>query len=1038
MALRVPPSLKWTIPHLPAKFALATIVLAWVLFLHLAGLSLFTRGFLLTRLALDSISTCPSDSATLCDLKLPPTHRKAIILIIDALRFDFVSPNPPTPLSPYHHHIITLPSELSSLHTLNSFLFHSYADPPTATLQRIKGITTGSLPTFVDLGSSFSGTAISEDSLLLQLRREGKRVGFMGDDTWTSVFPKSFEVNMSFPYDSFNVEDLHSVDEGVIRHLFPLLQKEHQASWDVLIGHFLGVDHVGHRVGPNHPTMKLKQQQMDTVLRRVVQEMDDDTLLVLLGDHGMDSKGDHGGDGDLETSAAMWIYTKGPALSTPEGLSSQLGVTPHYTFPGSPVSHRTIQQIDLVPTLSLLLGLPIPFNNLGTLIPELFIRRDDANHLANALRINARQIWNYLEAYRTSPAGGELDAVWSTLDTSWKATLADGTSESTDQVIQRLFSFTRMALAECRALWAQFNVVLMTAGLVILALSLPTLWVVYSAMQTQKHWSAVGQAVIIYGWGGVLVGFLPGILCSLLFKLPISPLDASIASSAFTSEIAILSIGFVEATRSISRSMDSTPIVFVRSHLPTIVLFLHSIGFTSNSFTMWEDRLVLYLSLTLLAPIFLEAFSAPTPRLRNRLLFFTIVLMVSLRAMSISTICREEQQPFCRVTFYASSTRQMPPVLMLLSTLPVALLLPYIVRSFLAMSRSDRGAAPLFLNVLWRIILVGGSAYWLLEWFEITYGGEADSATAEVGRQALWVPAVLLSRTMVARVTMTIALVGGYAVWWYSPLCIEVQPQESAPGTSESSSNEPTKTNRLVIIGFANTYGSSYLIFVLVFFGILFIATQVTGQIVLGLTLVSILSYSEIVDSQRDVKALISNRSAAKHPELNVISPQSPQFAEPATLALISLITFFATGHQSVLSSIQWKTAFIGFPTLTYPFSPILVALNTFGPLVLLTISLPLFALWNVSPTMNGTVNVLQDSMKLAVGSMIYWTALALGTAGSAAILRRHLMVWKVFAPRFMLGGVSLILVDLALLLGVGIGVSRVHFKVNKVFGTSV
>src|SRR5882757_8063805 len=100
----------------------------------------------------------------------------------------------------------------------------------------------------------------------------------MGDDTWMTVFPESFEQNMTFPYDSFNVEDLHTVDEGVVRHLFPLLQ-EVTKSWDFLIGHCLGVDHVGHRVGPDHPTMRTKLEQMNDVLTHVVEMLDDETLL---------------------------------------------------------------------------------------------------------------------------------------------------------------------------------------------------------------------------------------------------------------------------------------------------------------------------------------------------------------------------------------------------------------------------------------------------------------------------------------------------------------------------------------------------------------------------------------------------------------------------------------------------------------------------------------------------------------------------------------------------------------------------------------
>lgn len=37
--------------------------------------------------------------------------------------------------------------------------------------------------------------------------------------------------------------------------------------WDVLVAHFLGVDHCGHRFGPDHPAMADKLIQMDGVIR---------------------------------------------------------------------------------------------------------------------------------------------------------------------------------------------------------------------------------------------------------------------------------------------------------------------------------------------------------------------------------------------------------------------------------------------------------------------------------------------------------------------------------------------------------------------------------------------------------------------------------------------------------------------------------------------------------------------------------------------------------------------------------------------------
>ena len=53
----------------------------------------------------------------------------------------------------------------------------------------------------------------------------------MGDDTWMRLFPTQF--NLALPFDSFNTRDLHTVDDGILAHLYDELQKD---DWDVLIG----------------------------------------------------------------------------------------------------------------------------------------------------------------------------------------------------------------------------------------------------------------------------------------------------------------------------------------------------------------------------------------------------------------------------------------------------------------------------------------------------------------------------------------------------------------------------------------------------------------------------------------------------------------------------------------------------------------------------------------------------------------------------------------------------------------------------------
>ena len=86
--------------------------------------------------------------------------------------------------------------------------------------------------------------------------------------------------------------------------------------------------------------MLAKQQQMNDVLKHVVNALDQDILLVILGNHGMDRKGDHSGDGDLDVSASLWIYLKGPAFSAKDVPTSHF---PHKTFHGEPSPQHSIQ-----------------------------------------------------------------------------------------------------------------------------------------------------------------------------------------------------------------------------------------------------------------------------------------------------------------------------------------------------------------------------------------------------------------------------------------------------------------------------------------------------------------------------------------------------------------------------------------------------------------------------------------------------------------------------------------------------------------------
>ncbi|KHJ76196.1 hypothetical protein OESDEN_24184 [Oesophagostomum dentatum] len=158
------------------------------------------------------------------------------------------------------------------------------------------------------------------------------------------------------------------------------------SSTDLIVAHVLGVDHCGHKYGPNHIQMSVQLRKVDEIILETANELENDDLLVVLGDHGMTSTGDHGGDSDDETHAGLLVFSPGHALAPlPAGL----------------------RQIDLVPTLSLLLGLPIPFSNLGIVVESLF-----PPHLAEqAVALNYEQVRRFASTYASANPSFEISEI---------------------------------------------------------------------------------------------------------------------------------------------------------------------------------------------------------------------------------------------------------------------------------------------------------------------------------------------------------------------------------------------------------------------------------------------------------------------------------------------------------------------------------------------------------------------------------------------------------------------------------------------------
>ncbi|XP_054453576.1 GPI ethanolamine phosphate transferase 2 isoform X2 [Anoplopoma fimbria] len=353
----------------------SSVFASFVLVFEVIGVALFLRGFFpvplkssfssnnkLSDLPAEPLTGSPPNSS-----RLPqPLFTRVVVMLVDALREDFVFGANGRRYMPYTRHLV----ERGSTHS-----FVAKARPPTVTMPRIKALTTGTIPGFIDVVMNLNSPALLEDNLIWQAKTAGKKMVFYGDDTWVRLFPKHF-----MEYDgttSFFVSDYTEVDNNVTRHLDSTLKRD---DWDILILHYLGLDHIGHISGPHSSLIQPKLLEMDDILKKIHSALISKEaegslpyLLVLCGDHGMSETGSHGGSSEPEVNTPLVLIS--PAFKRKVGMEK----------PG------VVEQVDLTPTLALGLGLPISQNSVGRVIPGVLEETSLRDQL-RFLHLNGHQL----------------------------------------------------------------------------------------------------------------------------------------------------------------------------------------------------------------------------------------------------------------------------------------------------------------------------------------------------------------------------------------------------------------------------------------------------------------------------------------------------------------------------------------------------------------------------------------------------------------------------------------------------------------------
>lgn len=934
--------------------------------LQIFGLYIFLKGFLLTRQTFDiqgkrfepwqdfpltaQQQHTPVKKPTTIPSQKP--FKRTLIVLIDALRFDFAVHAPSTSTTEhYYRNQFPIMQKLTQEQPASSLLYQFRADPPTTTMQRIKGLMTGSLPTFIDAGSNFASSAVNEDHLLHHL--SNKTMYFLGDDTWVHLFPESFAKERTFDSDSFKMLDLDSVDNAILARLWGVLDKD---DWQVTIAHFLGVDHCGHTYGPSDPNMKRKLNQMNEVVERLVTEyVDEDTLLVVMGDHGMSVEGDHGGESVEELISTLFMHSGRSLTFTDEYYQSlyhrihearalRLGydmasITQRLDYDAS--SFPIVAQIHLVPSLAYLLNVPTPFGNLGAILPDTLMpkfpdihsKMRNVLHMAQEFRTNALQVKHYLDQYAQqthqldfSPeklqfithhlyAAEDIMAQLVQTPNFSDSIQKDHTIylEQLEEAILEYDAFLISTIKYCKAIWAQFDTGCMCVGIVLLGFStLASLWLMHrEPSATYSRVSLVGVSVFVVCMAASCMRYqFPEVLAARGWFEKMGQADWIGACMA----VAVCCIAFALRPQA---AASSDWYVIIIAHIAQAC----TLG--SNSFVIWEDRVTRYVLATLtLAWIVRNLQVAITKTDRALALFYPTLFLVILRLTSAIGQCREEQFPHCNY-FHSGMLEFNLENYTGYGTIAFVIVLYGLVIFSTTTLNQVSGLTIGACYIIPAIMVL----------FRLFYEIGAKSLTIEPGQREMPMMLHHVLDVYMPRIVYALTFIGNnmtLADWYFN-----------------------SRPRRVM----------SWALF------FLWTPMLAVVQRPLGAAL--------ILASPWIVKLLTTGRPNSLLIRLTM-------------LHFLGHHLFFATGHQATFTSLPWKAAFVGFEDMNYYGGMILVTLATvagyivtwFGWLVLLS----------ENPHQRQTLHllILLQSIPTFLSAIFIY------------VLRRHLMTWKIFAPRFL------------------------------------
>ncbi len=293
-------------------------------------------GALLAEAAWNSVTGYQSEYAIHAELPAaPPLTSRLVFVVLDGVRVDAASGMPHLQALAANGSSGTAVAELPSL-----------SNPGRAVL------STGAMPEVHGVTNNGRYSPVPVDSIFSLAKKQGIPVTVYGSYFWQRAFGDSLDPARVHPFEkelgpSPDADRLVAWQEQVCREMMPTLSG---ADTGLVVIGLTATDEAAHDFGGESPEYLQVVAAADACLGSLVQALSNEgTTFVVVADHGHIQRRGQGGHGGTEPEVVQT-----PLVLAGRGIVRSSG--------------WQARHLDVAPTISALLGLPLPANNQGEIL----------------------------------------------------------------------------------------------------------------------------------------------------------------------------------------------------------------------------------------------------------------------------------------------------------------------------------------------------------------------------------------------------------------------------------------------------------------------------------------------------------------------------------------------------------------------------------------------------------------------------------------------------------------------------------------------